>query len=393
MLFLVKYVYFLIEDCLMSNCCDHEKEASQTHHPAAHTHSHAVEEASCCEPKKTQIDWLLWGSLSICLLAYVSYLLFFNSTSEPVDQHQLNVANSFSHAVFSLLNTLWWGVLLGILFVGLLARIPQNLVISALGQGGSKKGLLRAIVAGIFFDLCSHGILMVGMKLYQKGASLGQVMAFLIASPWNSLSLTLIMVSLIGFSWTLAFILLSMVIAFVSGWIFDGLVKRKALVANPYEHILPDDFRFWPALKDHWNSIHWHVGLLNQIIVEGLSGARMVLRWLLFGVVLAALIRTFISLDVFQNWFGPSIIGLILTLIAATIIEVCSEGSTPIAADLLTRAKAPGNSFTFMMAGVATDYTEIMSIKDTMQSWKIALFLPLVTLPQIVVVALVLNQM
>ena len=44
------------------------------------------------------------------------------------------------------------------------------------------------------------------------------------------------------------------------------------------------------------------------------------------------------------------------------------------------------------MAGVATDYTEIMSIRDTMQSWKIALYLPLVTLPQILLLGAILNQ-
>ena len=63
--------------------------------------------------------------------------------------------------------------------------------------------------------------------------------------------------------------------------------------------------------------------------------------------------------------------------IRATILEVCSEGSTPVAADILTRAKAPGNSFAFLMTGVSTDYTEIMILKDTTKSWKIALFLPL----------------
>ena len=56
-------------------------------------------------------------------------------------------------------------------------------------------------------------------------------------------------------------------------------------------------------------------------------------------------------------------------------MEVCSEGSTPIAADLLTRAKAPGNSFAFLMTGVSTDYTEIMVLKDTTRSLKVALFL------------------
>ncbi len=46
-------------------------------------------------------------------------------------------------------------------------------------------------------------------------------------------------------------------------------------------------------------------------------------------------------------------------------MEACSQGSAPIAADLLTRAGAPGNSFAFLMTGVATDYTEIMVLKET----------------------------
>ena len=117
----------------------------------------------------------------------------------------------------------------------------------------------------------------------------------------------------------------------------------------------------------------------------------MVLRWALFGLVLAALIRAFVPADNFATWFGPSMVGLWLTLLAATIIEVCSEGATPIAADLMNRAGAPGNSFTFLMAGVATDYTELMSIRDTTGSWRIALALPLVTVPRVVVIGFLLN--
>ena len=117
----------------------------------------------------------------------------------------------------------------------------------------------------------------------------------------------------------------------------------------------------------------------------------MVLRWLLFGVVLAAGIRALIPADVFADWFGPTLLGVLLTVIAATIIEVCSEGSVPIAADLVTRASAPGNGFTFLMAGAATDYTEIMSLKDTTGSWKLALMLPILAVPQTLFIAVLLN--
>ncbi len=67
-------------------------------------------------------------------------------------------------------------------------------------------------------DLCNHGILMVAMKLYERGASIGQVMAFLIANKWNSLTLTLILVGLIGLKWTLLFIVASLLLL---GWRLD----------------------------------------------------------------------------------------------------------------------------------------------------------------------------
>ena len=74
--------------------------------------------------------------------------------------------------------------------------------------------------------------------------------------------------------------------------------------------------------------------------------------------------RAVFTPEQFGTWFGPRVAGLLLTLAATTVIEACSEGSSPIAADLVTRAGVPGNGFTFLMAGVATDSTEILSIHE-----------------------------
>lgn len=355
----------------MESCCDTKPETS-------------VKSSCCATDETSRIDWLLWVSSSLIILFYAMNLVYGDSI-------QLTWAQSMSDSVFSLINTMWWSMVLAAIFVGILGRIPQNFVISALGNGGTWRGLYRATLAGLLLDLCSHGILMVGMQLYRRGASLGQVMAFLIASPWNSLSLTLILIALIGLPWTLAFILLSAVIALISGRIFDKLVMQGRLPCNGQNHDLPDDFHFWREARSQLKQIDFTPGLIGTMLWEGIKGSRMVLRWLLFGIVLASAIRTFINLELYQTLFGPTLIGLGMTLIAATIIEVCSEGSTPIAADLMTRARAPGNSFAFLMTGVATDYTEVMSIKDTTRSWKIALFLPLITLPQVIVIGWILN--
>ena len=132
--------------------------------------------------------------------------------------------------------------------------------------------------------------------------------------------------------------------------------------------------------------------LIKDIAWNGLLDSRMVLRWIFFGIILAALIRASVNPDLFQTWFGATLAGLGLTLLVATIMEVCSEGTLPVAADLLTRANAPGNSLTFLMAGVSTDYTEMLVLKETTKGWKIPLFLPLVTLPQILIIAVLLNS-
>jgi len=318
-------------------------------------------------------------------IAYILDLLF---TAEIVSS--VPVLAQMSEAVRFLMNSMWIGLALGMFFVGLLGRVPREFVGALLGKGDSFIGILRATVAGVFLDLCSHGILLVAMRLYQRGASLGQVMAFLIASPWNSLSLTVILIALIGWQWTLLFIVLSMVIGIASGLIFDWLVRVKTLPSNPNTVEL-NGFKPWPEAKIRLRATNFDLSWWTSMLWEGIRDSRMLVRWLLLGVLLAAAIRTFVPIDSFQTYFGATLAGLGMTLIFATILEICSEGSTPIAADLVTRAQAPGNGFAFLMTGVSTDYTEIMTLRETTKSWKVALFLPLVTVPQVVLLSWLMN--
>ncbi len=299
----------------------------------------------------------------------------------------------FGHATVTLMKAMWWGIVGGIIAVGLMSRVPRAYFQAIMGRGDTLSGILRATLAGLLLDLCSHGILMVGAKLYERGASLAQVMAFLIASPWNSITLTLILISLIGWQWTLAFILCSAAIAIFTGYIYMRLVKRGLLPANP-NHAEPDaDFNLKADFKARLSGFKFTPAWLWSVLKDGFFESVMVMRWLFLGVVLAALIQTFISTDAMTTYFGPTILGLFLTLLVTTIIEVCSEGSTPIGADLVTRAGAPGNGFTFLMAGVSTDYTEMLVIRQMTHSWKVALSLPLLTVPQILLLGWAMNNL
>lgn len=352
---------------MTSSCCH------QDHNHEGHDHANAKR------------DWVLWGSMPFVVIPYLLMFL------DVPFIHSFEWLHTYCHAIYEFVNMVWWGVALGVFFLALMSKIPREFVMSVLGNNKGMNGIARAMGAGVLLDLCNHGILMIATKIYQRGASIGQVMAFLIASPWNSISLTFILISMIGLKLTIVFLVLSCVIAFISGVIFDALVKKGVLPSNPNAFDMPEDFKFFPEAKRQLKSVHWSGTMFKEMLVSGIKDSQMVVRWLVFGIMIAALLRVFLDPAAFATYFGPTVLGMVATVAFATILEVCSEGSSPIAADLVTRAGAPGNAFTFLMAGVSTDYTEIMILRDMTKSWKVALFLPLVTLPQIVVLGYLLN--
>jgi len=342
---------------------------------------------SCCDEdtednKKARPDLLLYGSLSVVTFSIIFHLL-------PLSAPYLS---DFTEAVTNLMKVMWWGILFGLIAVGLMNKMPREYFASIMGPGDTINGIFRAALAGLLLDLCSHGILMIGAKLYERGASLAQVMTFLIASPWNSLTLTFILISLVGIKWTLVFIIASALIAIVTGLLYRSLVKKGHLPDNPNQIELPEDFDIKTDIRKRMKDFKPDKAFYKDIVISGWTDGKMVMRWLFFGTIIASLIQAFVPTEIMISYFGPTFAGLLLTLVATTIIEVCSEGSTPIGADLINRAGAPGNGFAFLMAGVATDYTEMLVIREFAKSWRIALSLPLLTVPQILLLGHIMNN-
>lgn len=340
----------------------------------AHSH-HAHDNHEHCHPHQ-KWDWIYWGSLTLICLSYFAHFLGWDGGVPWL--------KSFEHKVFEMMNSMGWGIAISILAVGFLSKVPREIVMTYFGARTHLGGLFKATMAGTLFDMCNHGILILGMKIYERGASLGQTMAFLIASPWNSFSLTLILYTLIGGELTFYYLILSMLIAVVTGWLFDFLVEKNILPKNP-NAFRGSEFRPQPFKIE----LSW--GQAFSILKIGFAESKMILKWIFFGTILSALVSTFVPSQIFVEYFGPSLKGLLATLAAATGLEVCSEGSVPLAADLVNVAKAPGNAFIFLMAGVATDFTEFFAIRQTTKSWKIAAMVPLLTVPQILLFGWLMN--
>ncbi len=129
---------------------------------------------------------------------------------------------------------------------------------------------------------------------------------------------------------------------------------------------------------------------LKGIILGSVSLGNMVLWWILIGMGLASLTGAYVPQNIFRQYMGPSLLGLFVTLIIATILEVCSEGTAPLAFEIFRQTGALGNSFVFLMAGVVTDYTEI-GLLWTNIGKKTAIWLPVVAVPQVILLGILAN--
>jgi len=126
------------------------------------------------------------------------------------------------------------------------------------------------------------------------------------------------------------------------------------------------------------------------MIQGSISISDMIIWWFIIAFVMASFLGYYIPPSIFQTYLSSSVIGLANTLGIATIIEVCSEGSSVLAFELYNQTKSIGNVFVFLLAGVATDYTEIGLIWSTIGK-RTAILLPLISVPLILIAGYILT--
>jgi uncharacterized membrane protein YraQ (UPF0718 family) len=291
------------------------------------------------------------------------------------------------------LGKIWWAILLGLFLGGLIDHYVPREYVSLILAGRGKKTIFYSVILGLVMSTCSHGILALAIQLHKKGASTPAVISFLLASPWANMTLTIM---LIGFFGLKAFYIIfsAILIAIITGFIFQFLEKKGLIEKNINIAEVEKGFSIIKDVKIRVKNYKLTLGSFKEDIVGiyrgAVSLADMVFWWILIGMGIASLAGAYIPSHIFTSYMGPTFLGLIVTLALATVIEVCSEGSSPMAFEIFRQTGALGNSLTFLMAGVATDYTEIGLIWHNVGR-RAAIWLPIVTVPQILILGFIAN--
>lgn len=301
----------------------------------------------------------------------------------------------FRKSLFMYFKTIWWAILLGLFIGGAIDYYVPREYISYLLANRGKKTIFYSVILGFFMSACSHGILALSIELHKKGASNPAVVAFLLASPWANMALTIMLIGFFGLK-ALFIIISAILIAIITGLIYQVLQDKGLIEKNDKVVELAGDFSVIKDIKKRFSKYRFSLPALKTDVKGIYNGAvalgNMVLWWILIGMGIASLAGAYISPQIFQNYMGPTVLGLFVTLALATIIEVCSEGSAPMAFEIFRQTRALGNSFVFLMAGVVTDYTEIGLLWHNVGR-RVAIWLPIITVPQVIILGILANKL
>lgn len=223
------------------------------------------------------------------------------------------------------------------------------------------KNVVRAAVYALLRPESSGRSVGAAIDLRRGGASKGASISFLISSAQSGPDGFVAAWSMISFP----FAFIRVVIAFVTA-VFAGLLVTTS--PDEQEHKSKHRRRMFrggeiaqvsatPSLRKM---------LYKMAFYSIMRMPRYVAPWLLFGLLLGAVILVFVP---FQ---GDSVLSNLLALVLIPFVHVCATGSVPIAAALLMKGITPGAVLVFLMLGTALNLRGLSLLRGAF-GWRILL--------------------
>lgn len=270
--------------------------------------------------------------------------------------------SAFLYSFAGILNQMSPYILLGFLIAGLLHVFVRPSTMARHLAGRGWKPVVKAALLGIPLPLCSCGVLPTAVSLRRRGASRAAATSFLIATPQTGVDSIAATYSLLG----LPFALIRPVAA-LAGAFAGGIAVDKTASGDMADDIaectdgcntdaaeadeLPTGFfaRLGAAVK---------YGLVDMVASVG--------KWLVIGLIVAALITVFIPDSLFTGLSDYPLLAMLAVVAVAVPMYVCATGSIPIALSLMAKGLSPGIAFVMLMAGPAANFASIMILGRTL---------------------------
>lgn len=239
-------------------------------------------------------------------------------------------------------------LLLGFFFAGLLYAFMPRQKIERYFSGNPLKSSVLASLFGIPLPLCSCGVIPTGTALYRNGASKGGTVSFLISTPQTGVDSILATFSLLGLPFAIIRPLAALITG-ITGGIITGHLTPNETKTTSYQKQNEVEKSLIQKIKDVFR-----YGFVE--FIQDIS------KWLVIGLVLAAIISAIIPNDFFELLNLSPILQMLMILVVSIPLYICATGTIPLAAILILKGISPGAAFVLLMAGPATNAATITMI-------------------------------
>lgn len=215
--------------------------------------------------------------------------------------------------------------------------------------------LIKVTISGMFLPICSCGTIPLGLSLYYSGAYLGPVLAFITATPIINPMAVILSYGLLGKEITIIYLIVGFTLPILIGYIANKFGGDELKMPGIEEQVnaginLENNLSIKEKIK---SGLNWAINDL----------ALVVSKYVIMGMLLGGFIMTSFPDSFIQKYLGnPSMLSLGSITILATVMYVCAVGHIPFIAALIASGSAPGIAITFLMAGAATNFPELISI-------------------------------
>ncbi len=243
-------------------------------------------------------------------------------------------------------------LLLGFLIAGVLhVFVPQKFYANYLSRN-NKLSVLWAALLGIPLPLCSCGVIPTAIGLKNEKASKGAIASFLIATPQTGIDSILATFSLMGLGFAIVRPTAALITGICGGWLVNRWGKDEdncSLAEGAQPSTLNTQLKIWRVLKYAYYDMLRDIGLR-----------------LLIGLVIAALIQVAVPDEFFLSFGSQPLLQMLVILVIAIPMYICSTGSIPVAAALMMKGLSPGAALVMLMAGPAVNLASILVVHKSM---------------------------
>ncbi|WP_438864420.1 SO_0444 family Cu/Zn efflux transporter [Neptunicella sp.] len=296
-----------------------------------------------------------------------------------------------SHFIDLFIESAPW-LLLGLLIAGLMQwLVPISLLQKQLGKNDTSS-VIKAALIGAPLPLCSCGVIPAAIGLRRAGASKSASISFLVATPETGVDSISVSYALLG-----PFMAIVRPVTAILSAIYAGLLVmlvdrpekqtksadvsrpsntsccaseqvetvkqsccasetpepvKKSCCASESQEPVQKSCCSTPSAKEKPVSLGQR--LINSVSFASGKLLRDISIWLLIGLAMAALVKTFVPVDFLTQWGGGFIAMAVMALIGIPMY-ICATASTPLALGFLAAGVSPGAVLVFMLAGPATN--------------------------------------